>query len=621
MTRDETGRVPDARELAPVLPDVCPFRGLEPFREADATLFHGRRAECAALVSMVAHNQWTAVVGPSGSGKSSLALAGVVPRVRESGSAVVVVRPAPSHNLRALAAVLLPLLSPDVSEAGRIDRAAELAELLAHQGLAPVTAALLERTGSRHLLIVVDQFDELLAPEASGAEVAELARVLFDDGLPETVRVLTTLRSDALDAALDHPHLGRVITRQQVYTLGRMDVEQLCEVAAAPVDSVPGVSYEPGLVDRILADARTEPGVLPALGLLLELLWQRRRRGLLTHQAYDELGGITGVLSYHAEGVWERHVRPEDVGAGRRLFIRLVRVPWGTGSATRRTAERSELGEDEWYVARQLAGARLLVVGRDDDYTETVEIAHTALITGWPRLAAWLAEDHAFLTWRESLGRDVERWTRSGRVPGLLPAPETLATAWGWLSVRSSDLSMEERAYLEAARVRHRWRRRWWLWAAAVSGGLLIGNRLDDSVQATPATAVAGGVCLAALGIFGCMLWSTRRLLTTAPWHRVWVLALAAVLGFALAYLTGQPVVSRPAHSAFNPSETAQVVTAIGALVSAIGMSAAAVIRAVALLIHARNDTARVRAGLPPAPPADPAAPDQPQGAEDPATQ
>ncbi|GHD01053.1 hypothetical protein GCM10010313_13150 [Streptomyces violarus] len=117
------------------------------------------------------------------------------------------------------------------------------------------------------------------------------------------------------------------------------------------------------------------------------------------------------------------------------------------------------------------------------------------------------------------------------------------------------------------------------------------------------------------------MLWSTRRLLATAPWHRVLVLALAAVLGYALAYLTGQPVLSRPVHGAFSPSETAQVVTAVGALVSAVGMSAAAVIRAVALLIHARNDAGRARAGLPSAPPADQAAPDQAQGAEDAATQ
>ena len=469
---------------------------------------------------------------------------------------------------------------------------------------------------------MVDQFEELLAPATSDAEVAELARVLFDDGLPETVHVLIALRSDVLDAALADPRLGHILTSQRVYMLGQMDVERLRQVVDASVDSLPGLRYEPGLTDRILAEVDTAPGALPSLGLLLQLLWERRRGGLLTHQAYDELGGISGVLSVYAEGVYAQCVRPEDVEAAQRLFTRLVRRAWGAGFATRRIVQRSELGDDEWRIAQQLAGARLLVIGHEAEGTATVELTHATLITGWPRLAAWVAEGHEFLTWRESLWHDVARWESSGRAPGLLPAPETLETALRWLSTRSSELGEEERAYLEAGRVRYRWRQPRWVWAAAVvSGGLLIGNRLDDSVQATPATAVAGGVCLAALGILGYMLWSTRRPLTTAPWRRVLALALAAVIGYALAYLTGQPVLARPVHGAFSPSETAQVVTAIGALVSAVGMSAAAVIRAVALLIHARSDAVRARAGLPSAPPVDQATPDQAQGAEDVAAQ
>lgn len=632
MTGEETAMVPGAGGLETLASaevraqrphHECPFRGLSPFTEADGEAFHGRSAECADLVSIVAHNQWTAVVGPSGSGKSSLALAGVVPQVRKTGTAVAVMRPGSGHPLQALAAALLPLVAPDLPGSDRNHQTAELAEVLAHQDLPQVVTALLERTESGRLLIVVDQFDELLAPATSDTEVTELVRVLFDDELPDTVHVLTTLRSNALDAALADPRLGHIITRHRVCMLGQMDVEQLRQVVDASVDSVPGLRIEPGLTDRILADVATAPGALPSLGLLLQLLWARRRPGgLLTHQAYDELGGISGVLIHGAEEMYARYVRPEDVKAARRLFTRLVRTPWGTGSATRRIVQRSELGDDEWRIALHLADARLLITGHDGEGAATVELAHATLITGWPRLAQWVADVHDFLTWRESLLHDLARWERSGRAPGLLPAPETLEQARRWLSERSSELSQEERAYLEAGRRRYRWRRPGWLWAAAaVSGGLLIGNRLDDSVQATPATAVAGGMCLAALGTLGYMLWSTRRPCTIAPWHRVLALALAAVIGYALAYLTGQPVLARPVHGAFSPSETAQVVTAIGALVSAVGMSAAAVIRAVALLIHARNDAVRARAGLPSASSAEQATPDQAQGAEDVAAQ
>ncbi|MFC9502735.1 hypothetical protein [Streptomyces sp. NPDC057002] len=619
-TLDLLARLP---ELLRLLPNVFPFRGLSPFTEADATVFHGRRAECSALVSMVAHHQWTAVVGPSGSGKTSLVLAGVVPRLRETGTAVAVLDPASSQPLIALAAALLPLVAPDLPETDRIRRTAELAAVLAGQGLAPVVTDLLTRTGSGRLLIVIDQLDKLLALRRSGTETDEPAHVLFADSLPETVRVLTTLRSDAVQAVLAHPRLGHVLTRQQVYQLGQMDADQLRQVVDAPNDSVPGLRYEPGLSQRILGHVGAEPGRLPSLGLLLEQLWRRQRNGLLTHQAYDQLGGVTGALSTYAEQILARFARSGDMEETRRLFTRLVRIPWGTGTAMPRTALCSELGEEERHVAQRLVDARLLVIGCDAEGTATVELAHASLITDCPRLARWVAENREFLTWRESLRHDMERWKSYGRAPGLLPEPETLEAALGWLSERGSELSAEECDYLEAGRVRrrvhHRWRQCRWIWAAAAaSGGLLIGNRLVGSGQASLATAVAGGVCTAALGILGYMLWSTRRPLTTTPWHRVQTLAQAALLGYVVAYLTGQPVVGRPTQDAFSPSETAQVVTAIGALVSAVGMSAAAVIRAVALLIHARNDAVRARAGLPPA---DQTAPDQAQGAEDAATQ
>ncbi|MFD5305138.1 nSTAND1 domain-containing NTPase [Streptomyces rochei] len=599
---------------------MCPFQGLAPFQEADAAVFHGRRVECAELVNIVAHNQWSILVGPSGSGKSSLALAGVVPRVREDGTAVAIVRPATSHPLRALAAALLPLVAPDRLAADL--SISELAETLAGQGLPPVVAGLLKRTGSGRLLIVVDQFDEVLASGASLAEVGQLAGVLFDHRLPEVIRVLTILRSDALDAVLAHPGLGRVFARQRVYTLGWMDAEQLREVVVAPVDSASGLCYESGLMKRILEDVGTEPGALSSLSLLLQELWRRRQGGVLTHQAYNDLGGVTGILIHYVEEGWARCVQPENAAAARRLLTRLVRVPWGTGSVARRVAQCSELAEDERDLAYKLAGARLLVISHDAEDNLTMELAHAALITGWPRLAAYVAEGRQFLAWRESLHHDIERWERSDRAPSLLPAPETMNVSLRWLSERGDELTVEELAYLEAGRVQHRWRRRWWIWAAAaVSSGLLIGNRLDGSGQATPATAVAGGVCMAAFGILGYMLWRSRRLLSTEPWHRVVVLALAAALGYALAYLTGQPVLARPVQDTFSPSDTAQIVTAIGAMISAVGMSAAAVIKAVALLIHARNDTLRARAGLPAAPPVDQATPDQAQGAENAGTE
>ncbi|MET9686974.1 serine protease [Streptomyces sp. NPDC006514] len=447
---------PELRGLA--LPP-SPFRSLSAFQETDAPLFHGRQAESDELVGALAAERWVAVVGASGAGKSSLALAGVVPRLRAAGAAAVVVRPTSgSSPLAVLAAALLPLLESELSETQRLARISELTGVLLRGGLADVVARALELQESRRLLVVVDQFEELLA--LAPAAVDELADVLFDDALPRTVRVLTTLRADFLEIALAHPRLGAVLGRR-IHALGPLGPERLREVVTAPVDAIPGVRYEPALVDRILEDTSTEPGALPLLGFTLDLLWQGQRGGLLTWQAYQDLGGVTGALSAHADQVWAEYVPEQDEPVARRLFTQLIRIPTGSPAATRRMALRTDLGEEEWRVAQQLATTRLLVTGRSAEGTETVELAHEALINGWGKLAQWAAEDRSFLVWRESLRHDMDRWEHAERDPELLPTTVALAGARQWVPERDGDLSGGERAYLASGRAYRRSRARW----------------------------------------------------------------------------------------------------------------------------------------------------------------
>ncbi|MFI6002082.1 trypsin-like peptidase domain-containing protein [Streptomyces sp. NPDC051366] len=447
--------VPELRDL--VLPP-SPYRSLSPFQEADAPVFHGRQPETAELVAMLARNRWTTVVGPSGSGKSSLAMAGVLPRIRATGNIAVVLRPASGGNpLSALAAALLPLLEPELSETQRLERIPDMAGLLRGHGLADTVRRLLELHGGHRLLVLVDQLEELLV--LAPAAVDELAEVLFDEALPTTVRVLTTLRADFLDAALAHPRLGHVLSRQ-VYALGPMSSGKLREIVTAPVDAIPGVHYEPHLVDRILADTSSEPGALALLGFTLDLLWQRQGGGALTHQAYEQLGGVPGALGAYADQVWAEQVDPEDEPAARSLFTQLIRVPLESAAATRRTALRSELGEAEWQIAQRLAATRLLVAGRSPEGSETVELSHESLITGWSKLGAWAAEDRSFLVWRETLRHDRERWERGDRAVELLPTAIALDTARRWLSERGTDLNEAERDYLDLGRAQLRSRNR-----------------------------------------------------------------------------------------------------------------------------------------------------------------
>ncbi|MFJ9691173.1 trypsin-like peptidase domain-containing protein [Kitasatospora sp. NPDC101183] len=456
-------------ELRAIALPPSPFRSLRAFQEDDADLFFGRDEEAAKLTRALRRSRWVTVVGASGSGKSSLALAGVVPRWRAADGLAVVLRPGGgSSPLSALAGALLPLLEPDLSPTRRLDRLGPLtAHLAAPGGLAEVMGQLAQLHGRRRrLLVVVDQFEELFARGEQAVD--ELADVLFGTDLPHSVRVLSTLRADFLEAFLHHRRLGELFQAapesgeedHESLLLGPMSRTHLREVVTAPVAATGSVTYQPHLVERILDDATAEPGALPLLGFTLEQLWQAQRGGAMSLESYEELGGVGGALSAYAEQAWQENVRPADREAARRLFTQLVRVPLGSAGATRRTVPRTDLGEADWRIAQQLATTRLLVTGRLAEGTETVELAHDALITHWPRLADWVAEDRAFLDWRESLRHDRERWKAAERPNELLPTDVTLAASQRWAEERDGYLTEEERDYLRRGRRHRRSRRR-----------------------------------------------------------------------------------------------------------------------------------------------------------------
>ncbi len=435
-----------------------PFPGLYPFRETDAASFHGRDDESEELTAKVVAERQVCLVGPSGSGKSSLALAGVVPRLRAEDFSVGILRPASGRRpLSALAAALLPLLEPDLSVVERLNGLPALVRVLEEQGAADTVTAVRERQRTRGLLIVVDQFEELLvsAPDLVG----ELAETLYPAALPPDLHVLTTLRADFLERALAHAQVGAAF-RNRLYALGAPSPQQLREIVTAPVAAVPGVGYEAGLVERVLADAGEEPGTLPLLGFALDRLWRNQDGGVLTHESYEALGGVAGALGQHAERIWNAHIPASALPAARRLFAALVRVPLGTSAITRRTALRGELDDETWDIAQPLADARLLVTGRSAEGVETVEVAHEALVTEWGRLADWTEEDRSFLVWRETLRHDRERWEHSDRAPDLLPSQSALDAAGRWLTDRGRLLTDAEHDYLRRGQAHRRARRR-----------------------------------------------------------------------------------------------------------------------------------------------------------------
>lgn len=439
-------------DLQALVRPPSPYRGLTPFRETDHGVFFGRNSEIGELAERVRGRGPVALVGPSGCGKSSLVFAGLLPALRNSGLAVVTVRPSSGRTVyRALAAALLPLLEPDLTVVARLGEVPRLAEMLEEAGLHEVVPAILGRTGASDLLVVLDQAEELLAQQPE--QVDRLAGQLFGPGSPSHLRVLLTLRADFLGVALSSSALSAAL-RQSVYTVGAMAGDQLREIVVSPATEA-GIAFQGGLVERIMADVGTDPGALPFLSLTLSLLWDRQFGGELTHAGYEAVGGVRGSVTGYAEEIWRTLGLADEEPAARQLFAQLVRMAPG-GEVTRRVAIREDLRAPQWTLAQRLATTRLLVTGRAAEGGETVELAHEALIKGWDRLQRWVESDQEFRLWQEAVRADLARWERAERDPGLLLRGRALAEALRWQAQRAEDLSVGESDFVLQAEHHHR---------------------------------------------------------------------------------------------------------------------------------------------------------------------
>lgn len=436
----------------------CPYRGLATFREQDAHLFYGREELAAQLADMALSVPLAAVVGPSGSGKSSLVFAGALPRLRKRvGLVIITCRPAATASpLGALAGGLLPLLEPRMSESDWLAELPKLVAVLAEGRLAEVIARVLAKADAAQLLLIVDQFEELFArgPDVARAFIDVLLEALRPglDGPPISLRVLLTLRADFLGQALEHPGLAERL-QDSVLAIGRMTREQLRCAIEQPAAGF--AIYEPGLVERILDDVGAGPGNLPLLEFALTLLWERQDHGVLTHAAYRQLGEVPGALAGYAEQVYLEHLSEPERVTARRVLTQLVR-PGDAAEPTKRMARRADFEEAEWTLAQRLAVTRLIVTDRTPDGEETIELAHEALIARWDRLREWVEADRAFRSWQERLRTALAQWEASSRDQRALLGGLPLAEAEQWLVDRLTDIPGAEQDFIRASRIRHR---------------------------------------------------------------------------------------------------------------------------------------------------------------------
>ncbi|MDC0771779.1 nSTAND1 domain-containing NTPase [Streptomyces sp. HD] len=453
----------------------CPYRGLDAFREEDAEQFFGREEETERLLDAVDRHIVVPVVGPSGSGKTSLVRAGVLPRLRARGHTVSEIRPLPGTRASlTLARALIPVLEPGLGTAEQERGALALADLLDSEGgpsPADLGLRLLDHCGPSGHVLFLNQLEETVATEPATAR-ALLGLVVSLVSAPadgRRLRVLATLRSASLDGLAD-PATARVLSdcAQVVAPLGRAGLLRAVE---GPAGTVPGLTLEPGLAERVVDDAQDEPGHLPMVEFALTELWSRERGIRLTHAGYEALGGVAGALSGHAEKRVGRVIAAHGEAPVRRLFTQLAR-PDDTGGFTRKPVRLALLSPELRAAAEALAtGTHLVRITHGPDDDPIVDLAHEELVRSWDRLGEWLDESRVFRAWQERLLQALAHWKETGGESGALLRGSMLATSVESLEDpdRRADISPAERDYVQLSR-RHQQRglRRWRLATAVM---------------------------------------------------------------------------------------------------------------------------------------------------------
>lgn len=547
-------RAADGAEHRPIV--LRPYRGLLAFQPEDRRLYFGREHEVERLVGLLrGGKRLVTLVGASGSGKSSLVMAGLVPAVEggalgERPFRTLVLRPGPTP-CQALWNAIATLARTGVTPGSQSGDARAFREQLEHR--ADTLAVTIDRIlgpqeGDPGLLLVVDQFEELFILGGGGDAATFVDNpdaTAFLDGLLHATQVrggrvhaVLTMRADFLGQCLDHRGIAEQIRASVDFALP-MTEAQIRETILRPA-ALAGIRFDEGVIDALLdalRDGGTESkrfgvtftgghvslgaGKLPLLQFALEELWAHREGDRITWQSWRGFGGVRGALAKRADEVLSGSP-PREQELARHVFGRLVQIGKGTAD-TRRRALRTELetiapGEVRPVLDRWI-GARLLTADQRE-----VGVAHEALIREWTTLRRWIEEDREALRIRLELGHDAQRWTAGGRAPDDLWRGARLARFVELSREGRLPLAEDEAQFLAAAEARERREQ------ADLHARLMRDYDIDFGV----ASRARAGVAIA-LGVLSAGV--------TAAWPRLWrtshagviaALAIAVLLGVAL---------------------------------------------------------------------------------------
>jgi WD40 repeat protein len=428
-----------------------PYQGLSAFGEEDADFFFGQEKFVNNLVEVTHKQPLVAVVGPSGSGKSSVVYAGLIPKLRKEGNWLIESFRPGKEPFEPLAFALVRQLEPEAGETQQLRETMGLAGDLRNCRitLPQVVARILERNPGKRLLLVADQFEELYTLCQVKEEQERFANDLLAAIGQENITLVLTLRADFYGYVLSYRPFRDALQEFTPQLLSSMKREELQAAVELPAQKLE-VQLEAQLTQHILNDVGEEPGNLPLLEFALTRLWEKQINRELTHQAYEEIGGVKKAIANHAEQIYQKLSETEKKQA-QRIFVQLVRPGEGTED-TRRVATRAEVGEDNWNLVSYLAGyqARLVVTGRQEQ-EDTVEVVHEALIREWGTLREWINANRQFRTWQERLKVALREWKNNNHDSGGLLRGTPLSVAEDWLRQRAREMTQEEQNYILAS--------------------------------------------------------------------------------------------------------------------------------------------------------------------------
>lgn len=412
----ERGQPVRAEPIRPT--DVCPYKGLARFETADAEFFFGREQVVAEAVGHLAEGRFLALVGPSGSGKSSLLRAGL---------------------LHALGSGALP--GSDRWAYSVIRPGDRPFDAMAH--------AMDEQRKVDRRVIAIDQFEEVFTACSDDAE-----RAAFLDAITEAASasdgattIVIAMRADFYGRCAEHRALASLLAADQIL-VGPMDEEELRRAIEFPAQRA-GLMVEEKLTDTLVSDTVGQPGGLPLLSTALLELWTRRRDRTLHLEDYLRAGGVQGAVARLAEDAFDR-LDADGQAAAKRILLRLA-APGEGAEVVRRRAPLSEFDLDGDADASRamavLTDARLVTVAEG-----TAEVAHEALLHEWPRLRTWLEDDAEGRKLHRHVTESSHTWDEGGRDPADLYRGARLTAAWEWAEPHEADLNDLEREFLRASR-------------------------------------------------------------------------------------------------------------------------------------------------------------------------